>query len=122
MAPCRDRALTQVCCSGTGEAAMNPLERLRISIVIIFICLLAVTVPIFNVSAEKRLKVAFILYGPTGDYGWSFQHFVGAKSAEGSLRDQVEVTIAENVSTGPLGQRVIQALAAAGNHLIFTTS
>src|SRR5262245_14201528 len=74
------------------------------------------------IPAPSKLKVAFVLYGPTGDYGWSYQHSLGARSVEKNLRDQVDVTIAENVSTGPLGERVIRALAENGNRLIFTTS
>ncbi len=75
-----------------------------------------------SASAQEKLKVAFVLYGPTGDYGWSYQHFVGAKAVEKSFQGDIDITIAENVSTGPLGERLIQALAAGENSLIFTTS
>ncbi|PTW60136.1 nucleoside-binding protein [Breoghania corrubedonensis] len=73
-------------------------------------------------AQAEPLKIGFIYIGPTGDFGWSYQHDQGRKAIEKALGDQVETTYLESVPEGPDAERSIERLARAGNKLIFTTS
>ncbi len=75
-----------------------------------------------GVAQAEPLKIGFIYIGPTGDFGWSYQHDVGRKAIEEALGDKVETTFLESVPEGPDAERSIERLARAGNKLIFTTS
>ncbi|AXS40596.1 BMP family ABC transporter substrate-binding protein [Breoghania sp. L-A4] len=72
--------------------------------------------------AADPLKIGFIYVGPTGDFGWSYQHDQGRKAIEEKYGDKVETTYLESVPEGPDAERAIERLARAGNTLIFTTS
>jgi simple sugar transport system substrate-binding protein len=72
--------------------------------------------------AQDKLKVGFINVGPKNDGGWTQGHWTGAQMLEEQLGDKVEVTFIENVPEGQDAERAIEALARAGNQLIFTTS
>ncbi|WP_321340817.1 BMP family ABC transporter substrate-binding protein [Breoghania sp.] len=73
-------------------------------------------------AQAEPLKIGFIYIGPTGDFGWSYQHDQGRKAIEEALGDKVETTFLESVPEGPDAERSIERLARAGNKLIFTTS
>ena len=73
-------------------------------------------------AASAQTKVGFVLLGPVGDHGWTYQHHQGLKAVEKAFGDKVKTTHVENVSEGPDAARVIQQLARAGNDIIFTTS
>ncbi|WP_321336785.1 BMP family ABC transporter substrate-binding protein [Breoghania sp.] len=73
-------------------------------------------------AQAEPLKVGFIYIGPTGDFGWSYQHDQGRKALEEKFGDEVETTYLESVPEGPDAERSIERLARAGNKLIFTTS
>jgi simple sugar transport system substrate-binding protein len=72
--------------------------------------------------AQEKLKVGFINVGPKNDGGWTQGHWTGAQALEAALGDKIEVTFIENVPEGQDAERAIEALARAGNTLIFTTS
>src|SRR5919106_5117693 len=75
-----------------------------------------------RLRAQEQVKAGFVYVGPVGDHGWTYRHEVGRKDVEAALGDQVATTFVENVSEGPDAERVIRQLAAAGNHMVFTTS
>jgi simple sugar transport system substrate-binding protein len=72
--------------------------------------------------AQEKLKVGFINVGPKNDGGWTQGHWTGAEMLREELGDQIEITFIENVPEGQDAERAIEALARAGNKLIFTTS
>ena len=70
----------------------------------------------------EKVKVGFIYVGPTGDFGWSYQHDQGRKAIEAKFGDAVETTFVESVPEGADAERVLRQMASAGTNLIFTTS
>jgi basic membrane protein A and related proteins len=84
--------------------------------------LLSFSLGIGAAYAEDKLKVGFINVGPKNDGGWTEGHWAGAEMLEHALGDKVEVTFIEDIKEGPDAERAIEALARAGNGLIFTTS
>jgi basic membrane protein A len=73
-------------------------------------------------QAQEKLKVGFINVGPKTDGGWTQGHWTGAEKLREALGDKIEITFVEDVKEGPDAERAIEALARAGNKLIFTTS
>ncbi|HMB48003.1 MAG TPA: BMP family ABC transporter substrate-binding protein [Afifellaceae bacterium] len=72
--------------------------------------------------AQEPLKVGFVNVGPKNDGGWTEGHWTGAEKMKEELGDKVEITFIEDVPEGQDAERAIEALARAGNKLIFTTS
>ena len=73
-------------------------------------------------ALEQRLNVGFVLVGPVGDYGWSYQHDQGRrKMMEVIGADRIASTFVEAVAP-PDFDRVVTQLQRAGSRLIFTTS
>ncbi|HEU0231447.1 MAG TPA: BMP family ABC transporter substrate-binding protein [Burkholderiaceae bacterium] len=74
-------------------------------------------------ATKEPLKIGFVYVGPTGDFGWTYQHDLGRKAIIKALGPEaVKTTYVENVGEGSDADRVIRELAAKGNKLIFTTS
>lgn len=73
-------------------------------------------------TAAEKLKIGFIYVGPTGDFGWTYQHDQGRKAIEEKLGDKVETSYVESVPEGADAERVLRQMAQAGAGLIFTTS
>ena len=73
-------------------------------------------------AAEDPLKVGFIYVGPTGDFGWSYEHDQGRKAVEEALGDKVVTSYQESVPEGADAERVMTQMALSGHKLIFTTS
>ena len=73
-------------------------------------------------QAEDPLKVGFIYVGPTGDFGWSYEHDQGRIAVEEALGDKVETSYVESVPEGADAERVMTQMALSGHKLIFTTS
>ena len=73
-------------------------------------------------TAEDKLKVGFIYVGPTGDFGWSYEHDQGRKAVVEALGDKVETSYQESVPEGADAERVMTQMALSGHKLIFTTS
>ena len=71
-------------------------------------------------SAMAADKACFIYVGPTGDFGWSYQHDEGRKAMEKSLG--VETAFLESVPEGSDANRAIERFARSGCSIIFTTS
>jgi basic membrane protein A len=71
-------------------------------------------------SASADTKACFIYVGPTGDFGWSYQHDEGRKAAEKALG--VETAFLESVPEGADAGRAIERFARSGCNIIFTTS
>ncbi len=69
-----------------------------------------------------KVKAGFIYIGPTGDFGWTYQHDQGRKYVADKLGDKFESTFIENVPEGPDAERAIERLARTGANIIFTTS
>lgn len=74
------------------------------------------------VSAAEKLKIGFIYVGPTGDFGWSYEHDQGRKAIEAALGDAVETTFVESVPESADSERVMTQMALSGHKLIFATS
>ncbi len=72
--------------------------------------------------AQDKLKVGFIYIGPTGDFGWTYQHDEGRKAIEAALGDKVETSFVEGVPEGADAERVLTQMALSGTKLIYTTS
>ena len=75
----------------------------------------------FAQDAEKT-KACFVYVGPTGDFGWTYQHDEGRKQVEAELGDQVETAFLESVPEGADAERAIERFARSGCDIIFTTS
>ncbi|MEM7268290.1 MAG: BMP family ABC transporter substrate-binding protein [Pseudomonadota bacterium] len=73
-------------------------------------------------ASHEKTKVGFVYVGPTGDFGWTYEHDLGRKAIEDAFGDKVETTYVENVAEGPDAERVIRQMASSGHDLIFTTS
>ena len=86
------------------------------------IALLSLAVGVGSAYAQKTLKVGFINVGPKNDGGWTEGHWTGAQAMAKEFGDKVEITFVEDVPEGQDAERAIEALARAGNELIFTTS
>ncbi|MEM7303057.1 MAG: BMP family ABC transporter substrate-binding protein [Pseudomonadota bacterium] len=72
-------------------------------------------------GADKT-KACFIYIGPTGDFGWTYQHDQGRLDVEKALGDKVETAYLENVPESSEAQRPIENFARSGCDIIFTTS
>ncbi|MEH6360179.1 MAG: BMP family ABC transporter substrate-binding protein [Amylibacter sp.] len=73
-------------------------------------------------NAAEKLKVGFIYVGPTGDFGWSYEHDQGRLAIEEALGDKVETTYVESVPESADSERVMTQMALSGTNLIFATS
>ncbi len=73
-------------------------------------------------AQQEKVKAAFIYIGPTGDFGWTYQHDQGRQEIEAALGDKAETIFIENVPEGPDAERAIERLARTGADIIFTTS
>lgn len=71
-------------------------------------------------NTVTEIKAAWVYIGPPGDHGWTYAHDQGRKAAEANL-PKVITSYEENVPENDAAT-TIQALADAGNHIIFTTS
>ncbi len=79
----------------------------------------AVTATPAPAPAAAPLKVAFVLPGPVGQSGWSYQHNQGRLAMEAALGGQVKATVFESVAEGSAAERVLRELAVQGHPLIF---
>ena len=73
-------------------------------------------------QAAAKTKACFIYIGPTGDYGWTYQHDQGRLAVEEAFGDKVETAYLENVPESAEAQRPIENFARQGCDIIFTTS
>lgn len=73
-------------------------------------------------ESHGKTKACFIYIGPTGDFGWTYQHDQGRLAIEAALGDKVETAYLENVPESAEAQRPIEAFARSGCNIIFTTS
>jgi simple sugar transport system substrate-binding protein len=73
-------------------------------------------------AQQDKVKAGFIYIGPTGDFGWTYQHDQGRKYIEQQLGDKAETIFIESVPEGPDAERAIERLARSGADIIFTTS
>lgn len=73
-------------------------------------------------AGHGKTKACFIYIGPTGDFGWTYQHDQGRKAVEEALGDKVETAYLESVPESAEAQRPIEAFARDGCNIIFTTS
>lgn len=71
-------------------------------------------------ASHAKTKACFIYIGPTGDFGWTYQHDEGRKVMEKTLG--VETAFLENVPEGSDAGRAIERFARSGCNIIFTTS
>jgi basic membrane protein A len=82
----------------------------------------AAIAPEARAQGAQKLNTGFILVGPVGDYGWSYQHDQGRKKMMEVIgADRVASTVVEAVAP-PDFDRVVTQLARTGSRLIFTTS
>ena len=73
-------------------------------------------------AAEEKLKIGFIYIGPTGDFGWTYEHDQGRKAIVEALGDKVETTYVEGVPESADSERVMTQMALSGHDMIFATS
>ena len=67
-------------------------------------------------------KVGFIMNGPLADHGWNCAHDQGRRFLESTMKDKVQVTVAENIPENSQVERVMEKMIAQGCKLIFATS
>ena len=72
--------------------------------------------------ASEPTKVGFVYVGPTGDFGWTYEHDQGRLAVEEAYGDDVETSYVESVPEGSDAERVLTQMALSGHDLIFTTS
>ena len=72
--------------------------------------------------AQEKTKACWIYIGPTGDFGWSYQHHQGLLEVQEELGDAVETTYLESVPESADAERALERLARSGCDIIFTTS
>ncbi|MEL6968006.1 MAG: BMP family ABC transporter substrate-binding protein [Pseudomonadota bacterium] len=73
-------------------------------------------------DGHAKTKACFVYIGPTGDFGWTYQHDQGRLAVEAAFGDKVETAYLENVPESAEAQRPIEAFARDGCNIIFTTS
>ena len=73
-------------------------------------------------AQDDPTKACFVYVGPTGDYGWTYQHDEGRKAVEAEFGDAVETEFLESVAEGADAERAIERFARSGCDIIFTTS
>lgn len=73
-----------------------------------------------SASAEK-LKACWVYVGPTGDFGWSYQHNEGRLAVEKEFGDKVETVMVENVAEAD-SEKTFERLARDGCKIVFATS
>ena len=73
-------------------------------------------------DGHAKTKACFIYIGPTGDFGWTYQHDQGRLDVEKAFGDKVETAYLENVPESAEAQRPIENFARQGCNIIFTTS
>jgi basic membrane protein A len=73
-------------------------------------------------SAQDKTKACWIYIGPTGDFGWSYQHHQGLLEVQETLGDAVETSYLESVPESADAERSLERLARSGCDIIFTTS
>ena len=83
---------------------------------------IAVMVPFSTAGAAEKTKACFVYIGPTGDFGWTYQHDQGRLTVEKAFGDKVETAYLESVPESSEAQRPIEGLARSGCNIIFTTS
>ena len=69
-------------------------------------------------AQDGPLKVGFILLGPIGDGGWTYQHNLGRLAVVEALGDAVETIYQESVPEGADAERAITQMCLAGCKLI----
>ncbi|MEO3385841.1 BMP family ABC transporter substrate-binding protein [Mesorhizobium sp. CAU 1741] len=82
----------------------------------------AVLLPGGAALAQDPTKACWIYIGPTGDFGWSYQHDQGRLEVEEELGDAVETVFLESVPESADAERALERLARSGCDIIFTTS
>ena len=83
---------------------------------------LAIFVAPASAQDGEKTKACFVYVGPTGDFGWTYQHDEGRKQIEAELGDAVETAFLESVPEGADAERAIERFARSGCDIIFTTS
>ncbi len=73
-------------------------------------------------SAQQRLRVAFVLPGPIGDYGWALAHERGRAAVEVELSDRVQAIAVPDTSEDASAIPAVRDLAQQGYQLIFAAS
>lgn len=86
--------------------------------------LAAATVPLLGrpALAQQPLRVAFVLPGPIGDYGWALAHERGRAAVAAELGDRVEAIAVPDTSEDSSAIPMIRDLAQQGYRLIFAAS
>ncbi len=72
-------------------------------------------------STGKKIKVAFVYVGPTGDAGYTYAQDLGRKYLQSHMSN-VQTTYVENVPETADSERIFTQLAQQGNQIIFGTS
>jgi basic membrane lipoprotein Med (substrate-binding protein (PBP1-ABC) superfamily) len=67
-------------------------------------------------------KVAFVLLGGVDDQGWTAAHAKGIEQLRREMGQEVEISLAENVSDTAQAEAVFRRFARQGNQLIFGTT
>jgi basic membrane protein A and related proteins len=72
-------------------------------------------------ASAEALKACWVYVGPIGDFGYSYQHHVGATDVKAALGDKVEIIEVENVAEAD-SEKTFDRLAREGCKVIFGTS
>ncbi|MEJ6392511.1 BMP family ABC transporter substrate-binding protein [Gymnodinialimonas sp. 2305UL16-5] len=73
-------------------------------------------------AQDDPFQVGFVYVGPTGDYGWNYEHDQGRQAVEEHFGDAVETSFVESVAEGADAERVMTQMILNGADMIFTTS
>jgi simple sugar transport system substrate-binding protein len=80
------------------------------------------TLALASASLMAQTKVGYVYVSPIGDAGWTYQHDLGRKQMETTLKGKVTTQYVENVPEGADAERVIREMAQSGCKVVFTTS
>ena len=75
----------------------------------------------FTAYAQQKFTVGFIYVGPKDDYGYNYEHDLGRKAVEATLKN-VEVLTSENIPETAEVERVMEQMIQKGAKLLFPTS
>jgi len=87
------------------------------------LCLFALSLGAPDVqAADRKLRVAFLLYESIDDHGWNAAHHAGMMHLKRQLGSKVEIAFTENVADTEHAERVLRDYASKGFDVVFGTT
>lgn len=82
----------------------------------------ALALPIPAFAQDGVLNVALIVPSPAADVGWSHTLELGTAALQAEYGDKIKVTLLENITEGPDGDRIMNKTVADGNTFLILGS